>query len=58
MPKQYRVVEVPDGSSGQQIEDALNEIADAGYYVVRLTTGDPGVAIRAICCLRAKRERD
>lgn len=54
--KQYRVVEMPEGSTGQQIEDALNELADAGYYILRLTTGDPGLAIRAIFCLRAKRD--
>lgn len=53
--KQYRVVELPEGATGQQIEDALNEVANAGYYIVRLTTGDPGIALRAICCLRKER---
>lgn len=53
--KQYRVIELPEDTTGQQIEDALNEIAAAGYYVVRLSTGT-GLAIRAICCLRAKRD--
>jgi hypothetical protein len=55
MPKQYKVVELPEGATGQEIEDALNEAAEAGYYNVRMTTGDPGLALRAIFCLRKER---
>ncbi len=57
MPKQFRVVDLPEGSTAQEIEDALNEMADAGYYVLRMTMNDPpGLAVRAVCCLRAKRD--
>jgi len=54
--KQYRVVELPECSTGQQIEDALNEVAEADYRLVRFTACDPGVAIRSIWCLRSTKD--
>jgi hypothetical protein len=55
--KMFRVVEVPVGATAEQIEDALNNAVDDGYYFLHYLPAETA-GYRALFRLRTRHERD